>query len=113
MTGVDWPGKSATQSASLVTSLSGRSFSSDTPVCSGPRAESQPRAGAAFVERDVRRMAPARTAPVRNKAVSTFITRKNGRDSKKQSFEFVAGLGPADFAIFSSLAGNATKIIRV
>src|SRR6266403_3113687 len=47
ITGVDCPGKSATQSASLTVNLSGRFFSSEAPFCWGPRQLSQPRTGAA------------------------------------------------------------------
>src|SRR5260370_29943825 len=47
MTGADWPGKSATQRASLTRMVSGRFFSSEVPFCCGPRQLSQPRAGVA------------------------------------------------------------------
>src|SRR5262245_32011929 len=47
MTGVDCPGKSATQSASLTAIRSGKFFSSDVPFCWGPRQSSQPWTGSA------------------------------------------------------------------
>src|SRR6516165_8929777 len=47
MTGVDCPGKSATQSASLAAIRSGKFFSSDVPFCCGPRQSSQPCTGSA------------------------------------------------------------------
>src|SRR5260370_37393214 len=47
MTGVDCPGKSATQRASLTAMESGKSFSREKPFCWGPRQLSQPRTGAA------------------------------------------------------------------
>src|SRR5439155_20224049 len=48
ITGVDWPGKSATQSASLTMTRSGRFFSSEAPFCCGPRQLSQPWTSAAL-----------------------------------------------------------------
>src|SRR6184192_4877522 len=75
MTGVDWPGKSATHNASLVTSLSGRFFSSDVPFCCGPRQASQPRTGAAEERKEGR---SAMTSPSNN-GFNNFILSKSRR----------------------------------
>src|SRR3989442_11273790 len=77
MTGVDWPGKSATQSASLTAILSGRFFSSELPYCCGPRQLSQPRAGGAEN--------PKSQAPNPKKIPSTKVQRREmGRGAWKR-----------------------------
>src|SRR5882724_4984034 len=78
MTGVDWPGKSAIQSASLTAMWSGKPFSSEAPFCCGPRQVSHPRAGlAAFREaRPPLRRTQART----RKAFLSFIAFVLNRD---------------------------------
>src|SRR6266699_3665524 len=68
MTGVDCPGKSATQRASFTSNLSGRFFSKELPFCCGPRQLSHPRtseAGAA--------MPLASSKPNAPRTVVTFI----------------------------------------
>src|SRR4051794_7400817 len=74
MTGADWPGKSATQSAaSLLGILSGRFFSSDIPFCCGPRQASQPWTG----EENPKSQAPSpKKIPNTRLQVVGFIKRK-------------------------------------
>src|SRR5207249_1474476 len=71
MTGVDWPGKSASQSLSFMVILAGRFFSSELPFCCGPRQLSQPRTVVAAGEGRV--MAPLSSKPSAMRAVRLFM----------------------------------------
>src|SRR6266496_218333 len=74
--GVDWPGKSAVQSASLASILSGRFFSSDVPFCDGPRQVSQPRTGAARRLKTKSWVAPNKAAaPARSDSEGFMVER--------------------------------------